>query len=109
MEETPEQRLTGVKPSVRHLLIFASKFWAQVPDKTHKASVAKARPGVLLPCFLYGMAGITLQDDRAVQTTRHFLVREDVLPTKQWQRVVRVLRNELEESLLHDCNEAAVY
>lgn len=59
--------------------------------------------------FIVWKAGILLQDDLTIETTRHFFFRQDVFPIKQWQNVVLDSSSELEGSLWNDCDETAFH
>lgn len=106
--KTPEELLTGVKLSFGRLQIFARKVFPRVPEKMRKAWDAKARSGFLLQFLSYGRICSLFEDDWDVKTTRHCLVGDYVFPTKQCQNVFWVSSNELEDSLLNDCDGAAV-
>lgn len=86
--KTPQELLTGVKPSVGHLWSFGCKDWAGVPDTTRKALDLKVRCGFLLQCISYRTFGIMLEHDQIVETTRHCLLRENVFPMNRWKNVV---------------------
>lgn len=86
----------------------APKVWAQVPDDVLSVR-CKKKCEVLLRFLSYWEFCINLEDDRTEEQTLHCLVKENVLLMKQWQNVGLVTRSDLEESLLYDCNEAAVY
>lgn len=63
---------------------------------------------VLLQCQSHGKSSIMLEDDCTVGRTRHCLVKEGLFSVKQRQDVVQVSSSEFDESLLNDCDEAAI-
>lgn len=69
---TPKKLLTGMKPSVGHLLIICCRVLGRVPGKVCKASDANERSGVVLQYLLYGNFRIMLKDDQTVETIRHW-------------------------------------
>lgn len=77
------------------------------PDKMPKALDAKTRSSALVQCIWHKKLCIMLKDGGTVEKTRDCLAREDVFPIKKWKNVNRVSSSKLEDSFLHDCNEAA--
>lgn len=48
-----------------------------------------------------------VEKDWNVETTRHCLFMDDLLPMEQWHSKKRISSNELKESLLTDCDGVA--
>lgn len=78
--KTPEELLTGVKPSVAHLRTLSCQVWAQVTDKMRMALEAKASPEILRCSLSSGRYRMMIEDYRSVETTSPCLVREAQLP-----------------------------
>lgn len=52
-EKTPEELLTGLKPSVAHLRTNGCRTWIRVPEETRKALEPKAIRSILLRTVLF--------------------------------------------------------
>lgn len=63
---TPEEILTGRKPSVAHLAAFKCKVWVRVAGKVQKRLEPKAKCGVQLRCPSYGDYRLIFELDRTV-------------------------------------------
>ena len=66
-----------MKPSVEHLRTFGCKVWVQIPDKTRKSMVVKAKFAILLRCLSYGKYCVILDETLTVQVSRDCKIVED--------------------------------
>ena len=69
--KTPEELLTGVKPSEEHLRTFGCKVWVQIPELIRKILDVKAKSALPLRCLSYGTYRVMMDETRTVQISRH--------------------------------------
>lgn len=94
---TPEEMLTGVKPTIRHIRLFRCKVCITVPDKTRKTLKTKAYLGTLLRSLSYEKYRVMMESERTVHTSWHCIANKRSFPTKKSTRVFRTNKNGVDQ------------
>lgn len=103
-----EDEMTGIKPTVTHLLTFGCKVWVRIPDKIGKGMEPKAEKAVRLRCLSYGEHLFMLEDKQTVQVSRNCKIIETKFRMCAWNEIVRVTRNCIEKEQQGDGDDVLV-
>lgn len=104
-EKSPEQLLTGLKPSEVLYRSYGCRPSVIVHDKTRKSFKPIARSGALLSTLYARKFRVMLERSQAVDVSRRSIVNQNEFPVKKWKHINRVSENPVLESALIDEND----
>lgn len=84
--KSPEEELTGRKPSVAHFGVFRSLVWVRVQYKVRKKLDVEVKCGVLLGTVSYGKHRIWPEKDAKIVYSRTCRVVETEFPARKWSK-----------------------